>query len=148
MAGVNKVILLGNLGQDPEVRHLESGSAVAKLRLATTESYRDKDGNRQEMTEWHDLELWEGLAKIAEKYLKKGDSIYVEGRIKTDKWTDKDGNNRQAVKIRVSNLTMLSKASGGQGGQMQGQPAASQVTEPPQDMGSFGGGNDIDDLPF
>ena len=149
MAGVNKVILLGNLGQDPEVRHLESGSAVARVSLATTESYRDKEGKRQELTEWHDVELWDGLAKIAEQYLKKGDSIYVEGKIKTDKWTDKDGNNRRTTRIRATSMTMLSKGSGGQGGQMQGQPATSQVNESPHDMGSFGGNSgDIDDLPF
>ena len=107
MAGVNKVILLGNLGADPEVKHLEGDKVVANLRLATTEAYKDKTGNRVENTEWHDLELWDGQAKIAEQYLKKGMQLYVEGKIKSDSWQDEQGNNRKRIKIRVLSFTML-----------------------------------------
>lgn len=107
MAGVNKVILLGNLGADPEVRHLESGSVVANLRIATTEAYKDKNGNRQEITEWHDVELWDGLAKIAEQYLKKGRQVYIEGKIKTDTWQDEQGQSRKKVRIRGLNLNLI-----------------------------------------
>lgn len=114
MAGVNKVILVGNLGADPEVKHLEGDKVVAKLSLATTEAYKDKSGNRVENTEWHDLELWDGQAKIAEQYLKKGMQLYVEGKIKTDSWQDDQGQNRKKTKIRVLSFTMLSgKPEGG-----------------------------------
>jgi single-strand DNA-binding protein len=107
MAGVNKVILIGNLGADPEVKHLEGDKVVANISLATTESYKDKSGNRVDNTEWHDLELWDGQAKIAEQYLKKGMQLYVEGKIKTDTWQDDQGNNRKKVRIRVLSFTML-----------------------------------------
>jgi single-strand DNA-binding protein len=107
MAGVNKVILIGNLGADPEVRHLEGDKVVANISLATTESYKDRNGNRVENTEWHDLEVWDGQAKIAEQYLKKGMSLYVEGKIKTDSWQDEQGNKRKRTKIRVNSFTML-----------------------------------------
>lgn len=107
MAGVNKVILVGNLGSDPEVKYLEGDKVVANVSLATTESYKDRSGNRVDNTEWHDLELWDGLAKIAESYLKKGSKVYVEGKIKTDTWQDEQGNNRRKVRIRVQNMTML-----------------------------------------
>jgi single-strand DNA-binding protein len=112
MAGVNKVILLGNLGQDPDVKYLEGDKVVANLRLATTESYKDRNGNRVENTEWHDLELWDGQAKVAEQYLKKGSQIYVEGKIKSDTWQDEQGNNRKKVRIRVLSFTMLGSKSG------------------------------------
>ena len=113
MAGINKVILIGNLGKDPEVRHLDNGGVVANITLATTETYKDRNGNKVENTEWHDLEMWEGLAKIAEQYLSKGKSIYVEGKIKSDTWQDDQGNNRRRTKIRVLNMTMLGGPSSG-----------------------------------
>lgn len=107
MAGVNKVILIGNLGADPEVKYLEGDKVVANISLATTEAYKDRNGNRVEQTEWHDLELWDQQAKIAEQYLKKGSQIYVEGKIKSDKWQDEQGQNRKKIRIRVLNFTML-----------------------------------------
>lgn len=116
MAGVNKVILVGHLGADPEVKYLEGEKVVANLSLATSEAYQDRSGNRVEQTEWHDLELWDQQAKIAEKYLKKGSQIYVEGKIKSDKWTDEQGQNRKRMKIRVLNFTML-------GGKPDGMPS-------------------------
>jgi len=114
MAGVNKVILLGHLGKDPEVKHLEGDNVVANLTLATSESYKDKSGNKVDTTEWHDLELWGAQAKIAEQYLKKGSQIYLEGKIKTDSWKDDQGNNRKRTKVRVISFTML---GGGQSNQ-------------------------------
>jgi single-strand DNA-binding protein len=104
---VNKVILIGNLGSDPEVKYLDGNKVVANIRLATSESYKDKDGQKITQTEWHSLELWDELAKFSEKYLKKGREIYIEGKIKTDQWQDKDGNNRYSTKIRVNTLTLL-----------------------------------------
>ncbi len=154
MAGVNKVILIGNLGKDPEVRYLESGSAVANVTLATTERYKDRNGNQVENTEWHDLEMWEGLAKIAEQYLKKGNSIYVEGKIKTDSWQDEAGNKKYRTRIRVQNMTMLGGAPGSSGGssemsesQHQSTPQQSAPAAQPQ-AAPVKEDNSIDDLPF
>lgn len=139
MSGVNKAILIGNLGADPEVKHLDNGSTVANLRIATTESYKDRDGNRKDMTEWHDLEMWDGLAKIAEQYLTKGDKIYAEGKIKSDTWEDDQGNKRKRVKIRVFNMTMLSAK-----GENTGAPANKVNETAAPDLSSDSG----DDLPF
>ena len=111
MSGINKVILIGNLGKDPEVRYLDSGVAVANLSLATSENYKNKDGERVTQTEWHDVVLWRGLAEVAEKYLKKGSSIYVEGKIRTNKWVDKDENTRYKTEILADKLTMLGKSN-------------------------------------
>ena len=107
MAGVNKVILIGNLGKDPEVRYLDNGVAVANFSLATTENYKNKEGERVSQTEWHNIVLWRGLAEVAEKWLKKGSSVYVEGKIRTRKWEDKDGNTRYSTEILGENMTML-----------------------------------------
>jgi single-strand DNA-binding protein len=107
MAGVNKVILVGNLGKDPEVRYLDNGVAVANFSLATTENYKNKQGERVSQTEWHNIVLWRGLAEVAEKFLKKGSSIYIEGKIKNRKWEDKDGNTRYNTEILGDNMTML-----------------------------------------
>ncbi|AWW30893.1 single-stranded DNA-binding protein [Echinicola strongylocentroti] len=157
MAGVNKVILVGNLGKDPEVRHLESGSVVANVALATTEAYKDRNGNRVENTEWHDLEMWDGQAKVAEQYLKKGSQIFVEGKIKSDTWQDEQGNNRKKVRIRVLSFTMLGSrnadggSSGGNyGGAGQSPQSAPNNAQPAASMPSSGGNTDEveDDLPF
>ena len=107
MAGVNKVILIGNLGKDPEVRYLDNGVAVANFSLATTENYKNKEGERVSQTEWHNIVLWRGLAEVAEKWLKKGSSVCVEGKIRTRKWEDKDGNTRYSTEILGDNMTML-----------------------------------------
>ncbi|GGF32769.1 single-stranded DNA-binding protein [Echinicola rosea] len=156
MAGVNKVILVGNLGRDPEVKHLESGSVVANVTLATTEAYKDRSGNRVENTEWHDLEMWDGQAKVAEQYLRKGSQIFVEGKIKSDTWQDEQGNNRKKVRIRVLSFTMLGSRNaegGAPGGSSsnagQSQPAPNKA-QPAASMPSSGGNIDDveDDLPF
>ena len=107
MAGVNKVILVGNLGADPEIKYLDSGVAVANFRIATTENYKNKQGEKVSQTEWHNIVLWRGLAEVAEKYLKKGSSVYIEGKIKTRKWEDKEGINRYNTEILADNMTML-----------------------------------------
>lgn len=145
MSGVNKVILVGRLGADPEVRTLESGTKVSSIRLATSERYKDRNGNQQEATEWHNVVLWRGLADITEKYLKKGDQVYIEGKIKTRKWTDKDGNDRYSTDIVADEMTMLGGAPGGNagGGQQSTSAASNQVSEPASSL------DDIDDdLPF
>ena len=107
MAGVNKVILVGNLGKDPEVKYLDNGVAVANFSLATTENYKNREGERVSQTEWHNIVLWRGLAEVAEKYLKKGANIYIEGKIKTRKWEDKEGVTRYSTEVLADNMTML-----------------------------------------
>ena len=107
MSGVNKVILVGNLGKDPEIRYLDNGVAVANFSLATTENYKNKQGERVSQTEWHNIVFWRGLAEVAEKYLKNGDSVYVEGKLRTRRWEDKDGNSRYTTEILADNMTML-----------------------------------------
>lgn len=109
MSGVNKVILIGNLGKDPEVRSLEGGAKVASFSLATNEVFKGKDGNKVEQTEWHNIVVWRGLAELAEKYLRKGSQIYLEGKIKTRSWDDKDGNKRYTTEIVGDNMTFLGK---------------------------------------
>jgi single-strand DNA-binding protein len=156
MAGVNKVILLGNLGADPEVRYLESGSVVARLRIATSEAYKDKEGNRVETTEWHDVDLWDGLAKVAEQYLRQGDSVYIEGKIRSNTWQDEQGNNRKTIRIRATSMNMVRRANA------EGQPrplapagtaasapaAASNGKAPASSDPLVNSDNEIDDLPF
>lgn len=110
MAGINKVILVGNLGKDPEVRYLEGGTAVANFSLATSENYTDRNsGEKKTITEWHNVVLWRGLAEIAEKYLKKGNQVYIEGKLRTRKWQDKDGNDRYTTEVVGENMQMLGR---------------------------------------
>lgn len=109
MIGLNKVILVGNLGKDPEVRHLEGGTAVANFSLATTETYKDKAGQRIEQTEWHNIVVWRGMAEVAEKYLKKGMTLYVEGKLRTRSWDDKEGHKRYITEIVGDTFTVLNK---------------------------------------
>ena len=105
---INKVILIGNLGKDPEVRHLENGATVANFSIATSETYKDrKTGEKVSQTEWHNIVAWRGLAEIAERYLKKGQKVYIEGKLKTRSWQDQDGNNRYSTEVITDNLTML-----------------------------------------
>lgn len=113
MAGYNKVILIGNLGKDPEVRTLESGRKVANFSLATTESYKDKDGNKKDATEWHNIVFWGPVVEVIEKYLKKGSSICIEGKIKTRSYEDKDKNKKYITEIFGDKMLMLGKKEGG-----------------------------------
>ena len=113
MASVNKVILLGNLGRDPEVRYTPGGDAVASMSIATTESWKDKSGQRQEKTEWHNVVMYRRLAEIAGEYLKKGSQVYIEGRLQTRKWQDKQGNDRYTTEISADHLQMLGQRDSG-----------------------------------
>lgn len=148
MSGVNKVILVGRLGKDPEVRHLENGAAVANFSIATSETYKDRNtGERREQTEWHNIVLWRGLADVAERYLKKGDMIYVEGKLRTRSW-EKDGITRYTTEIVGDNMTMLSPKgeNSGQGSQGSYQQPASQPASTPAPSAPV---EDVtDDLPF
>ncbi|MDH2916635.1 MAG: single-stranded DNA-binding protein [Gallionella sp.] len=111
---VNKAILIGRLGKDPETRYMTNGEAVTNVSLATSENYKDKNGEKQERTEWHNLVFYRRLAEIAGEYLKKGSMVYVEGRIQTRKWQDKEGKDRYTTEIVVNEMTMLGgKSSGG-----------------------------------
>ena len=113
MASVNKVILIGNLGRDPETRYMPNGEAVTNITLATTETWKDRSsGDRQEKTEWHRVTFYRRLAEIAGEYLKKGSQVYVEGRLETRKWTDKEGKDRYTTEIIASEMKMLGSRSG------------------------------------
>ncbi len=112
--GVNKVILVGNLGRDPEIRYTPSGSAVASVTIATSEQWKDKQtGEKQERTEWHNVTFFGRLAEIVGEYLKKGSQVYVEGSLRTEKWQDKNGNDRYTTKVIASEMQMLGSRSGG-----------------------------------
>jgi single-strand DNA-binding protein len=157
MAGVNKVILVGNLGADPEMKYLEGGSVIARFNMATSESYT-RNNEKITQTEWHRIELWDNLAKIAEQYLKKGNTCYIEGKIRTEEWQDKDGNNRQTTRIRATNLTLLggrneSAPSGGPSNEASmnrsANPAPAPVAASPAPMPPSMAPDDADDdLPF
>jgi single-strand DNA-binding protein len=135
MAGVNKVILIGHLGADPEIRYTASGTAVAKFRIATTEKFTDRDGNRQERTEWHRVVAWRKLAEICGQYLAKGKQVYIEGKIRNDSW-EKDGVKQYTYEIVADNMVML--GGGGRG----------QDREPEPPFGPPEGGMPEDDIPF
>lgn len=152
MAGVNKVILIGNLGSDPEIRHLSSGSVVANFNIATSETYNNKNGERVTQTEWHRIELWDGLARVAEQYLKKGQMVYVEGKLKTENWQDSDGNNRTTTRIRGLSMTMLGGRPESTGGESapapaQQSPNPAAATQPKADPAPPTD-DETDDLPF
>jgi single-strand DNA-binding protein len=146
--GVNKVILVGNLGIDPEIKNFDSGTVLARLSIATTETYRDRDGNRQDRTEWHKVVLWQRLAEVAEKYLKKGDQIYIEGSLRTRSY-EKDGVTKYVTEVVGNNMTMLGSRGGGSGQQQQQSSEkqtgmeSSKVNEPDNDAP-----DPEDDLPF
>ncbi len=150
MAGINRVILIGNLGRDPEIRNLEGGVKVANFSLATTETFRGRNGEKAEHTEWHNIVLWRGLAEVAESYLKKGNTIYVEGRIRTREWTDKEGNKRYTTEIQADNMVMLGGRRDQQAGNgTAGPPRAEKAPDAPEpeadiDLSQEAG----DDLPF
>lgn len=149
MAGsVNKVILIGNLGKDPEIRRLESGAAVANFPIATSESYTDRNtGQRIENTDWHNIVLWRGLAEIAEKYLKKGQKVYIEGKLKTRSWQDKDGNTRYTTEVVGDNMTMLTRADAEPNAGGNAYPPSVEQTPQTPLPDSFDGQAE-DDLPF
>ncbi|HEV7457458.1 MAG TPA: single-stranded DNA-binding protein [Roseococcus sp.] len=147
MAGVNKVIILGRLGKDPEVRNFQNGGRVVNLRLATSERYKDRDGNMQERTEWHSVAIFnEKLGEIAERYLKKGSEVYIEGQLETRKWQDQAGQERYTTEIVLRNfrgeLTLLGGRGGGGGGDMGEERSygGGGDSPAPQRSGGYGGG--------
>jgi single-strand DNA-binding protein len=113
MRGVNRVMLIGNLGKDPDIQHLEGNIGVAKFSLATTETFKDRSGKLISQTEWHTVVLWRGLAELAQKYLHKGSLVYIEGRLRTRSWEDKEGNKKFATEVVGDNLIMLDKRTDG-----------------------------------
>lgn len=158
---VNKVIIVGNLGKDPEVRYLESGVGVANFPVATSESYKDRNtGEKVTQTEWHNVVMWRGLADVADKYLKKGHQVYIEGKLKTRNWQDKDGNTRYTTEIVADNMVMMSKPVASQSDEQIVQPVATEQPSASQPVAATGGqpqvsdpGQDFssdktDDLPF
>jgi len=143
MAGINKAILVGNLGQDPEIRYTPSGLAVANFSLATSESFKGKDGQRETKTEWHKIVAFGKLAEICGEYLNKGKQIYIEGRIQTRQWEDKDGNKRYTTEIVANQMQMLGTKGGSGGGFDKGESSSGgppTAEEPPP--------ADMDDIPF
>jgi single-strand DNA-binding protein len=153
--GVNKVILIGHLGADPETKSMPSGTSVANLRVATSESYKDKQTNEwQERTEWHNVALFGRLAEVAGEYLRKGSQVYIEGRLRTRKWQDKQGNDRYSTEIIAGEMQMLGGRGGGAGagagagaGGGESRPARTGATEP----AAGGAERDVefdDDIPF
>jgi single-strand DNA-binding protein len=146
---VNKVILIGNVGADPEIRHLDNNVAVANLRVATSESYTAKNGERVTTTEWHSVVLWRGLAEMAEKYIRKGKQIYIEGRIRTRSWDDKDGQKRYTTEIFGDVVRLLgARDTQGDSTQNQAQPAqGNRQTASTEELPSYDDQPD-DDLPF
>jgi len=121
---LNKAILIGNLGADPETRYMQDGTCVCNIRIATTERFKDRNGERQERTEWHRVVLWGKLGEIANQYLRKGSQVYIEGKIETRKWTDRDGNDRYSTDIRANEMKML-------GGRGEGAPRSSGASAAP-----------------
>ena len=159
--GVNKVILVGNLGADPDMRYTPSGQGVCELRIATSESWNDKNGQRQERTEWHRIVVWGKRAEVCSKYLSKGRQVFVEGRIQTRTYDDKDGNKRYITEIIAADVQFLGgggrEGGGGGGGRESGAGGQRNDGPPPSDgdFGGYGGGGNTggsggpdDDIPF
>jgi len=160
MGSLNKVMLIGNLGKDPEVRAIPSGAKVANFSIATTESYMDKNTNQKvEKTEWHNIVMWRGLAEVAEKYLRKGSQVYIEGRLQTRSWDDQNGQKKYTTEVVADQMQMLgsprNRTEGGEGGFQRSEPAMNARPS----GGSYGGGSGggapaslppqaEDDLPF
>ncbi|MBD3368526.1 MAG: single-stranded DNA-binding protein [Candidatus Eisenbacteria bacterium] len=136
--GVNKVILIGNLGGDPEVRQTGSGTTVTTFNIATNETWSDRDGNRQEHTEWHRIVAWGKLGEICGQYLSKGRQVYIEGRLRTRTWEDKQGQQRKTTEIKADEMQMLGSRDGGGGGQQERTP----------EFATESVSMDDDDLPF
>lgn len=138
MASINKVILVGYLGADPEVRYTPSGTAVANFRMATTEQWANKDGQKQERTEWHRIVAWRKLAEICGQYLHKGSMVYIEGRLQTRSWDDRDGNKRYTTEIIAQGMQMLDRAD------KSGQPSSFDEQAPSEDLTDV----NEDEIPF
>jgi single-strand DNA-binding protein len=150
MASVNRVILIGNLGADPETRYLPSGDAVTNIRIATTDTWKDKSGEKQEHTEWHRVAFFGKLAEISGEYLKKGSPVYVEGRIRTRKWQDKEGQERYSTEIVADRMQLLGGRGGAGGSETTSREPAAAIAGTPKGPPKKGGGFDEmdDDIPF
>ena len=148
--GVNKVIIVGNLGKDPETRYMPSGSAVTNLRIATTEAWKDKQsGEQQERTEWHAVAMFGRLAEIAAEYLRKGSQVYIEGKLRTRKWQDKEGKDRYTTEIVADEMQMLGSKGGGAGASSSAPAGGGQRTAAVNDSDGGGPPGDFDDdIPF
>ena len=144
MSGINKVILVGHLGKDPEVRHLDGGVSVASFPLATSETY-NKDGRKIEQTEWHNIVMWRGLADVASKYLQKGKLVYIEGKLRTRSFEDKEGHKKYTTEVVAENFTMLGRKSDFENGT----PAAAVIVNKPEEQPmTYDQNSPSDDLPF
>jgi single-strand DNA-binding protein len=144
MSGINKVILVGHLGKDPEVRHLDGGVSVASFPLATSETY-NKDGRKIEQTEWHNIVMWRGLADVASKYLQKGKLVYIEGKLRTRSFEDKEGHKKYTTEVVAENFTMLGRKSDFENGT----PTATTVANKPEEQPmTYDQNSPSDDLPF
>ena len=149
MASVNKVIIVGNLGRDPEVRYMPDGGAIANISVATTESWKDKSGEKQERTEWHRVAFFGKLAEIAGEYLKKGSQVYVEGSLRTRKWQDKEGKDRYTTEIVADRMQMLGSRAGGSESMAREEAPPKESAGESKAMGKGGGIEDLeDDIPF
>jgi len=149
MSGVNKVILIGNLGADPEVRFTGSGTAVANFNIATTERFNNREGEKQERTEWHRIVMFGRQAEIAKEYLHKGRQVYIEGRLQTRQWEDQQGQKRYTTEVVCNNMQMIGSRGGGGGGDdFPSQDTPSDRTPAAAQTSGGGGGGDDDDLPF
>ena len=154
--GINKVILVGNLGADPDTRYMPSGKAVTNIRIATSESWKDRQtGDQQERTEWHSVVMYDKLGEIAAEYLRKGSQVYVEGKLRTRKWQDKEGKDRYTTEIIADQMQMLGGRGGGGGASSEPRsssrpaPANEDRSAAPVDEGGGGGGGEFDDdIPF
>lgn len=148
MSGVNKVILVGRLGKDPEVRNLDNGATVANFTIATSESYKDRTtGEKKEITEWHNIVLWRGLAEISQKYLHKGDQVYIEGKLRTRSW-EKEGVTRYTTEVVADSMTMLGTRGGGGGHSSSNEGGTRSAERAPSESYSATADNSTDDLPF
>lgn len=144
MSGINKVILVGHLGKDPEVRHLDGGVSVASFPLATSETF-NKDGRKVEQTEWHNIVMWRGLADVASKYLQKGKLVYIEGKLRTRSFEDRDGNKKYTTEVVAENFTMLGRKSDFENENGGSTQQSTRQVEQPMNLDS---GSPDDDLPF
>ena len=147
MSSLNKIMLIGNLGKDPEIRYTSDGSPVATFSLATTENWTDKNGSRQEHTEWHTIVAWSRLADLSKRYLTKGRQVYIEGRIRSREWTDREGNKRRTTEVIATQMVLLgSRPQGADAAGASVEPANRTPTEPDQAFGDAGITDN--DIPF
>lgn len=148
MSSLNKIMLIGHLGRDPEIRYTPDGTPVATFSLATGESWTDKSGTRQERTEWHNIVAWRRLAELSQKFLAKGRQVYVEGRIQTREWNDREGNRRRTTEVIVSQIVLLGSRSQSTDAPMPSEEPPAKGNEPEQEQVFGDAGITDDDIPF